>query len=206
MGRPIDPRTRADLLQRVIDRLANSGLGGVSLRAVAKALDVTPPALLHHFGSKTGMITAVIDELEREQMEVIEQVTAEGFSLEEFVRALWQVQSSDRELARIRLQLEAVTLDATETGLPGPVRAKVMAVWVEAIARNLEAQGYDRDTARDNATLVHAAFVGMLMDLLATKDRARIDAANKALRRIARTIDRNAPKPAPTAREGRRAV
>ena len=138
-------------------------------------------------------------------MEVIEQVTAEGFSLEEFVRVLWEVQSSDRELARIRLQLEAVTLDATETGLPGPVRAKVMAVWVEAIARNLEAQGYDRDTARDNATLVHAAFVGMLMDLLATKDRARIDAANKALRRIARTIDRNAPAPVRTAREGRRA-
>jgi AcrR family transcriptional regulator len=118
LGRPVDPKTRANLLQRIIDRLAVSGLGGVTLRGVAKALDVTPPGLLHHFGSKTGMITAVIDELEREQMEVIEQVSAEGFSLEHFVRDLWAVQSSERELARIRLQLEAVTLDATETACP----------------------------------------------------------------------------------------
>jgi AcrR family transcriptional regulator len=197
LGRPVDPKTRANLLQRIIDRLAVSGLGGVTLRGVAKALDVTPPGLLHHFGSKTGMITAVIDELEREQMEVIEQVSAEGFSLEHFVRDLWAVQSSERELARIRLQLEAVTLDATETGLPGPVRARVMAVWVEAIARNLEAQGYDRATARNNATLVHAAFVGLLMDLLATGERERLDAACEELARIGRTIDRQAPGAGP---------
>lgn len=193
MRRSTAPKTRAALLQRVIGQLAISGLGSVSLRGVAKALGLTPTALLHHFGSKAEMIRAVVDELEREQMDVVEKISKDELSLEKFICDMWAIQSSKAQLARIRLQLEAVTIDATETGLPGAIRAKVMSVWVESLARRLEAQGYDRHNARNNATLVHAAFVGLLMDLLATGDRARLDAACAELGRVALSIERKAP-------------
>jgi len=169
-----------------------TGLGNLSLRGLAKAIGVTPPTLLHHFGSKEGLITEVLDALEREQMAAVALLDGGEFSLEDFLRRLWERQTTADELSRIRLQFEAITLGATEAGLPGPIRAKVMRSWVEQIRRKLEAQGFDQAEARNRATLMHAAIVGLTIDLLATNDRERTDAASQELFRMARGVDRNA--------------
>ncbi|UDL88950.1 TetR/AcrR family transcriptional regulator [Mesorhizobium sp. PAMC28654] len=195
MGRPPDPKNRAALLQRIIDNLAQTGLGSLSLRSLAKDLGVTPPTLLHHFGSKEGMISEVLNTLEREQMGPVEILDQDGATLEDFVLRLWEIQSEEAELARVRLQLEAITIAATDVGLPGPVRAKIMEAWVKYIARSLERQGYERKEALAHASLIHSAITGLLLDLIATGDKERTGSAAIELGRLARSLDRGKMAP-----------
>lgn len=190
MGRPPDPKNREALLRKIVDNLAQTGLGNFSLRTLAKAVGVTPPALLHHFGSKEGLICEALDALEREQMAPVEMLDRDDFTLEDFVLRLWEIHSNEPELTRVRLQLEAIALSATDVGLPGPVRAKIIKAWVEYIARSLESQGYDRKAAFDHASLIHAAITGLLLDLVATGDRERTASAALELGRLARSLDR----------------
>lgn len=198
MGRPPDPKNRAALLHRIVDNLAQTGLGNLSLRSLAKDLGVTPPTLLHHFGSKEGLISEVLDVLAREQMEPVEILDQDGAKLEDFVLRLWEIQSREAELAKVRLQLEAIAIAATDVGLPGPVRAKIIEAWVNYIARSLERQGYDRKEALDHASLIHSAITGLLLDLIATGDKERTDSAAIELGRLARSLDRGRMAADPT--------
>lgn len=202
MGRPPDPKNRAALLQRIVDNLAQTGLGNLSLRSLAKDLGVTPPTLLHHFGSKEGLISEVLDALAREQMEPVEILDQDGATLEDFVLRLWEIQSREAELAKVRLQLEAIAIAATDVGLPGPVRAKIIEAWVNYIARSLERQGYDRKEALDHASLIHSAITGLLLDLIATGDKERTDSAAIELGRLARSLDRGRMAADPTEPRG----
>ncbi|WP_171026381.1 TetR/AcrR family transcriptional regulator [Mesorhizobium comanense] len=199
MGRPPDPKNRAALLQRIVDNLAQTGLGNLSLRSLAKDLGVTPPTLLHHFGSKEGLISEVLDALAREQMEPVEILDQDGATLEDFVLRLWEIQSREAELAKVRLQLEAIAIGATHVGLPGPVRAKIIEAWVNYIARSLERQGYDRKEALDQATLIHSAITGLLLDLIATGDKERTGSAAIELGKLARSLDRGGKAARPKA-------
>lgn len=136
------------------------------------------------------MISEVLNTLEREQMGPVEILDQDGATLEDFVLRLWEIQSEEAELARVRLQLEAITIAATDVGLPGPVRAKIMEAWVKYIARSLERQGYDRKEALAHASLIHSAITGLLLDLIATGDKGRTGSAVIELGRLARSLDR----------------
>jgi hypothetical protein len=76
---------------------------------------------------------------------------------------------------------EAVTLSATESGLPGDVRARLVTDWVDGLATGFAESGSGNAESRTLATLVNAAFTGLVLDLLATGDHARVEAALEAL-------------------------
>jgi hypothetical protein len=87
-------------------------------------------------------------------------------------------------LALVRLGLEAATLDATVSGLPGDVRAEQI-VWREDIAERLIADGIRPEDAEREASLVKATFTGLVLDLLATGHRKRLtDALECTLSRL----------------------
>ena len=65
----VKPRER--LLQAVMKELAGNGLRDRSLRDVAAAVGTSHRMLIHHFGSKEGLWTAVVrcvEEAQRESM------------------------------------------------------------------------------------------------------------------------------------------
>jgi hypothetical protein len=77
----------------------------------------------------------------------------------------------------VRLGLEAATLDATVSGLPGDVRAEQISFWREGIADGLIADGIKPEDAEREASLVKATFTGLVLDLLATGHRKRLTEA-----------------------------
>jgi AcrR family transcriptional regulator len=180
MGRRPDPERRAELLDEVVGYLGQHGIAGVSLRPVARELGVSVNALVHHFGSKEQLVVAALRRAAEMQREV------EGrwrrrvphLSTAELQRRWWRwINRSPDHLALVRLGLEAATLDATVSGLPGDVRAEQISFWREDIAAGLIADGIAPQDAEREASLVKATFTGLVLDLMATGHRKRLTEA-----------------------------
>jgi AcrR family transcriptional regulator len=66
MTRPRRRRTadaaRREILEAAERRLAQSGPGGLRLQDVAADVGISHPAVLHHFGSREGLVHAVIQQ------------------------------------------------------------------------------------------------------------------------------------------------
>src|SRR5215831_18215208 len=61
--------TKATLLEEAIDFSARHGLSGVSLRQMAEAIGTSHRMLIYHFGSKEGLMVAIVEEVEERQRE-----------------------------------------------------------------------------------------------------------------------------------------
>ena len=178
MARPVDPKRREEILDAAVKFLSKSGLGNVSMRTLAAALDVTAPTLLYYFGSKENLIIEVLDAVEAEELSAVDD---DDGDLASKAKRYWAERTKPADLERFRLQLEAVCLSAAQDALPAPVRSRICTRWVDAIQRDLEATGLPHDEARSYATLLHASQAGLLADLLATGDRERVDRAQSVL-------------------------
>lgn len=177
MARLVDADRRNSLLDDVVDYLGANGLANVSLRPMAGELGVSVNALMHHFGSKNDLIIAALRRSVRVQHDIEVRWLARqpGMSQADLLRAWWRwILASPRNLAIVRLGIEAAALDATATGLPGPIRGEQIGLWREHIEERLIEQGMPADTAAIEASLAKAMFTGLVVDLLATGNRARL--------------------------------
>ena len=176
------------MLDEVVGYLGRNGLAGVSLRPVARALGVSVNALVHHFGSKDELVVAALRRAAEIQRGVEGQWRRQvpHLSTAELQRRWWRwINRSPEHLALVRLGLEAATLDATVSGLPGDVRAEQISLWREDIAAGLIADGINPEDAEREASLVKATFTGLVLDLLATGHRKRLtEALECTLRRL----------------------
>src|SRR5580693_7507369 len=180
MGRHPDPQRRAELLDAVVGYLGQHGVAGVSLRPVARELGVSVNALVHHFGTKDELVVAALRRAAQIQREVEARWRRQvpHLSTTELQRRWWRwINRSPEHLALVRLGLEAATLDATASGLPGDVRAEQISFWREDIAAGLIADGIRPEDAEREASLAKATFTGLVLDLLATGQRKRLTEA-----------------------------
>jgi hypothetical protein len=101
------------------------------------------------------------------------------------LRKWWKwLNDSPANLALTRLGLEAVTLEATHTGLSGDVRAEQIGVWREQIEQRFVSEGLPPAVANIEASLLKGTFTGLIVDLMATGDKVRLTKAlEQALRR-----------------------
>ncbi|TDW94396.1 TetR family transcriptional regulator [Kribbella pratensis] len=164
-----------ELLERAYAYSLTHGLADLSLRPLATAIGSSPRVLLFLFGSKDGLIRALLARGRADQLELlrrIEQQYDEPPGLTVIARELW-------------------------TWLAAPERRPLMTFWVEAYGRSLVApdgpwSDFARSTVDDwlellktsapeqsdaRRTAVLAMLRGALLDLLATDDLQRTTAA-----------------------------
>ena len=55
-------RRRQEIIEAASSVFAEFGYSGGSIRTIAERVGVSPPTLLQHFGSKAGLLTAVLDD------------------------------------------------------------------------------------------------------------------------------------------------
>lgn len=164
---------RQDLLAAVIDDLAREGLGDRSLRDIAAAVGTSHRMLIHYFGSRHGLMTAVVEAIEEDQKRFMESLDGE---LGDIQTAMWQRLRDPRLWPAERLFFEcyARALHGEEPFaalLPGSVDD-----WVERTV----ALGATPDVPPAGARLGLAVFRGLLLDLVGTGDQAGVDAAFEA--------------------------
>jgi AcrR family transcriptional regulator len=173
------PKTR--LLDAVIDHFTTDGLADQSLRRIAEAIGSSHRMLLYHFGSKDGLLLEVVREVEARTQERLTRV-AETADLRSdvVIRRMWSY-LTDPELAgfeRLFFALYGRALQGDRATLP-LLRGDIEH-WLEANVSLAAGTGVPADMVRTHSRLGLAVMRGLLLDLLATGDRAGVDAALEA--------------------------
>jgi AcrR family transcriptional regulator len=135
---------------------------------------------VHHFGSKQDLLTAALKQAMKIQEDVRDGWLKRQPEMTKTteLRKWWKwLNESPANLALTRLGLEAVTLEATHTGLSGDVRAEQIGVWREQIEQSLIGVGVPPAIANTEASLLKGMFTGLILDLIATGDKARLSKA-----------------------------
>ena len=169
--------TRQDLLTAVITDLMREGLRDRSLRDIAAAVGTSHRMLIHYFGSRHGLMTAVVDAVEENQKGFLESIDGE---VGDVISAMWRQLRDPQLWPAERLFFEAPRPRAARRGafarmLPGAVDD-----WVERAAATTSRPDLPPELVRAHARLGLAVFRGLLLDLVGTGDRAGVDAAFEA--------------------------
>jgi len=195
VARTPDLERRQELLDRIVEYLAENGVAQATLRPMAASLDVSINRLVHHFGSKEELLTAALARSIEQQIAVqdVWLKRSPRLTQAELYRKWWRwMNAAPANLALVRLNYEAATLDTKVTGLAGEVRADQIGVWRHDTELRLEAEGLPRERAAEEASLIKATFTGLVMDLFATGDRKRLTKAMSVfLIRITETVAAN---------------
>ncbi|OLF06365.1 TetR family transcriptional regulator [Actinophytocola xinjiangensis] len=182
MARTADPARRVELVDEIIDRLAESGLASFSLRTLAAALGRSTRVLTHHFADKEALLLAVLERLDERQHQALAATPGwddPAVGIGSIVAAAWDRHLDPAELARTRLVQEIEGLAAAGR-LAGHVPAFV-AGRARFVADALVRRGLDPDDALTRATLLNNAYAGLQADRLTTGDQQRTGAALEML-------------------------
>jgi AcrR family transcriptional regulator len=170
------PRER--LLEAVTEHLAEHGLGDTTLRGLAAAVGTSHRMLSYHFGSRARLLSEVSKAVEQRQRVALAAMLADpDASPIDVIRGMWQriADPSLHPQERLFFELYARALQGgaeAEGFLPEVVEA-----WIEPSAQLFARLGLSAGDARAEARLSLAVARGLLLDLLATGDRAALDAA-----------------------------
>ncbi|MET0791408.1 MAG: TetR/AcrR family transcriptional regulator [Polyangiaceae bacterium] len=175
-GRPIDHQRRAELLDAVVDYTVEHGFSDLSWRPVAAALGVSTTTLVHRFGAKEQMLEAILGRLRERMLLASRDALGEQPDLAKAARAAWTLTSNQQRAREFRLFF-AVYGRALQAPLEfADFLEHVVADWMSAL-RDAQGPGIDPAKATRTATLVIATIRGLLLDLLATGDRDRVEDA-----------------------------
>src|SRR4051812_28330641 len=169
---------RARLLEAAIDYVVDHGMTDLSLRRLAAELGTSHRMLIHHFGSREGLWVAIVREVERRQLDMLGDVMPDptlGYA--DAMRAWWRHISDPSLWPNERLFFEVY--GQALQGRPHAAERLdgIVDSWLDDITAMGEARGMSYNTARASARLGIAVTRGLLLDLLATGDRAAVDAA-----------------------------
>ena len=160
MARPVDPTRRAATLAKAAEYVLEHGLADLSLRPLAKALGTSPRMLLYDFGSKERLIHEILAEIRRHETSLLE---ADVHTLDD----VWHWISAREREPFLRLFFE-IYVDALGRAEAQPLVRDWLAYLQERWTPRADAP---------TATLMIAVVRGLLLDRLATHDRARTDDA-----------------------------
>src|SRR5262245_25650218 len=169
---------RERLLAAVVAHVAANGLGDLSLREVAAAVGTSHRMLIYHFGSREGLMVAIVRAVEEAQRMFLAELTADQrLSPADAIRTMWRRLADPALWPNERLFFEIYALALQ--GRPGTAGLldDVVDAWIEPVAEWAVQHGRPAVTARAEARLGVAVCRGLLLDLLATGDRAAVDAA-----------------------------
>jgi AcrR family transcriptional regulator len=184
--------TRATLLEGAIEFSSRHGLSDVSLRQMAEALGTSHRMLIYHFGSKEGLLVAIVDEMEARQRDQMTALDADPtLSPDEQLRRMWRQLADPAMWPHERLFFEMY--GQALQGRPHTTQLLDTAVesWLEPVTAIGQRAGMTEREARASARLGLAVVRGLLLDLLATGDRK---GCNDAMERfIAGYVDSDTP-------------
>jgi AcrR family transcriptional regulator len=166
-------QARERLLAAAVEQATRGGITDLSMRELAATIGTSHRMLLYHFGSREGLLIAICDEVNKSLRAAItgwDDLSADA-------RQLWQdlTDPAAWPIERLYFELYAHALlgrPGTEGFLDGAVEP-----WITASAGLMVRAGADPAWARAEARLGLAVARGLLLDLLATGDRAGVTRA-----------------------------
>jgi AcrR family transcriptional regulator len=181
--------SRARLLKAAIGYAQGHGVSDVSLREIARGIGSSHRMLIYHFGSKEGLLVAIVQAMEAAQLDALAGIAADPDpGPAEAIRVMWK-RLADPSLAPFERLFFEVYGQALQ-GRPGTVELLdgVIDSFVEPGTEYWRRHGLTPAKARAQSRLGLAVIRGLLLDLLATKDRRGVDAALEAFIQMTRLV------------------
>jgi AcrR family transcriptional regulator len=172
------PSARERLLDSVIEHFTADGLADQSLRRIAEAIGTSHRMLLYHFGSKDGLLLEVVREVEARTQTRLVAFAEDGIGpSHELIRRMWAYVADPAlgDFERLFFALYGRALQGDDS--IRPLLKDDIEHWLDANVTLTAPLGVPEDVARTHARLGLAVTRGLLLDLLATGDRAGTDAA-----------------------------
>jgi AcrR family transcriptional regulator len=180
-----DGDRRAQLVNAAVDYVAAHGIADLSLRGLGTAIGVSHRMLIHYFGSKEHLLVEIVRTSEQRQRDLLSQLRLEpGLSPADAARLLWQQLTDPRLAGQERLFFEIYGHALRGRPEAAPVLEGLVNDWLEPLVAAEVAAGADPAAARNRARLGLATVRGLLLDLLATGDRAGVNAAMEDFLRL----------------------
>jgi AcrR family transcriptional regulator len=176
---------RQRLLDAVVAYFEAEGLADQSLRRIAEAIGTSHRMLLYHFGSKDGLLLAVVRAVEARTKERLTDLSQDiAGDTDGLIRRMWSYLSDPAlgDFERLFFALYGRALQGDEA--IRPLLDNDIEHWLDANVAVTAPLGVPAEVARTHARLGLAVTRGLLLDLLATGDR---DGAESALEAFAST-------------------
>jgi AcrR family transcriptional regulator len=173
---------RDELVEKAYAYVRERGIATLSLRPLASAIDSSPRVLLYLFGSKEGLVRALLERARLEEMELLDRVRATRgeADLATVAAALWRWLAARRHRGVLSLWVESYARSLVEpTGPWGEFAERTVADWLELLAAAQPPRRRRSAHGGAERTFVLAILRGALLDLLASGDQRRTTAAVK---------------------------
>lgn len=178
---------RSELLARIVDEVAQHGIGDRSLRDLAAAVGSSHRMLLYHFGSRAGLVAAIVVEVEARQRSLMSATdpttgptTGEAAEPVDVVRGVWQRVSDPQMRPFVQLFFEAVSYSSRwPAESPLGDDGEVTQTWIDEVD-DMSART-ERLMDATEIRLGIAVIRGLLLDVIAGGD---LDGATASLERF----------------------
>ncbi|HEV3036080.1 MAG TPA: TetR/AcrR family transcriptional regulator [Solirubrobacteraceae bacterium] len=183
----IDGRTlryqhrRGELLDAVGEYVLDNGIAALSLRRVADAVGVSHVTLQHHFGSKEELVGEIVEHLLARTL-IPQPLYADGVPNPQTdatsrLRTLWAHLTSQPGQRDLCLFIEVLGQSRFQGADYSPVVERAIHHHLDLLSAGVVGRGCPQGAARAHATVFLATLRGLVIDLLATGDRERVDEA-----------------------------
>lgn len=166
MGRPPNPRRKAELRDAAVAYVFTHGLAELSLRPLAVQLGTSSRMLVYHFGSKEALIGEIVNAVRARFQDLIGELAPETGDPLAVLDAAWRLMSGPEAEPFFRFFFEVYGLALREPGRYQGFLEHVVSDWLDVL-------GGDEESATALVALVR----GLLLDLISTGERERVQAA-----------------------------
>jgi len=183
---PPSSARRAQLLDLAYQYAVQRGRTDITLRPIAAAIGSSPRVLLYLFGSKDGLIRALLGRSRAEEIALLAELRQSGpasrDTLGEATLRIWSYLADEARRPLLRLWLDGYARSLSQPAGPwaGFARDSV-ADWLTLLAEMQAAETRGTAAGLAERTLVLAVLRGALLDLLSTDDETRATAAVRSL-------------------------
>jgi AcrR family transcriptional regulator len=172
----------SELLEAAYQYALTHGLAELSLRPLAGAIGSSPRVLLFLFGSKDGLVRALLHRARADELALLERLEHDTRSgpvgLGRAVEQIWAWLAADEHRSLLMLWAEAYARSLVEPdGVWAGFASGTVDDWLAVLARCQPAQRENAEGAIALRTLALAVLRGSLLDLLATGDETRVTSA-----------------------------
>lgn len=178
MDMPLD--RRAELLERIVEALLESGAADLSLRPLAERVGTSARLLIYHFESKDQLVAHAIDRVHDDIAASLGVRVArdQPASLRALLTMFWEWSSEPANLRYFRLlfEIDGLTL-YQRIRFSEDFRRANSAFWTDLIDRAAARMPRSGERPAARLTLIFCALSGLLQELLSTGDRDKTTAA-----------------------------
>jgi AcrR family transcriptional regulator len=168
---------RRALLDKAIRHAAEHGFAERSLRQIATDLGTSHRMLIYHFGSRDGLLTAIVGEIEQDLRRNLDELMARAdlSPVDQGLQFWHRLTETTVAFGPLFFELAAAAM----RGAPHASQVPHLAIrmWLKPLTALWLRAGATPERAPHLARLGLATANGLLLDLLLTGDRRRVDAA-----------------------------